>query len=58
MDYCDRCGAQAKNRFVLWSGDLLFCAHHGREFGPTIVAIGGVFDIAYAELNDPDLVTA
>jgi ribosomal protein L37E len=31
-DRCDRCGAQAYLRVVLNSGgDLLFCAHHGRE---------------------------
>ena len=31
-DRCDRCGAQAYLRVVLMSGgELLFCAHHGRE---------------------------
>ncbi len=31
-DRCDRCGAQAYLRAVLpGGGDLLFCAHHGRE---------------------------
>ena len=31
-DRCDRCGAQAYVRVVLGSGgELLFCAHHGRE---------------------------
>ena len=30
-DRCDRCGAQAFMRAVLSSGDLLFCAHHGRK---------------------------
>ncbi len=31
-DRCDRCGAQAYVRAVLASGgELLFCAHHGRE---------------------------
>lgn len=29
---CDRCGAQAYVRVLLSSGgELLFCAHHGRE---------------------------
>ncbi len=32
-DRCDRCGAQAFFRAVLVSGELLFCAHHGREYG-------------------------
>ena len=31
-DRCDRCGAQAYLRVRLSSGgELLFCAHHGRE---------------------------
>jgi hypothetical protein len=29
-DRCDRCGAQARVRVVLATGDLLFCAHHAR----------------------------
>ena len=32
-DRCDRCGAQAFFRAVLAAGELLFCAHHGREYG-------------------------
>jgi len=32
-DRCDRCGAQAFVRAVLTAGELLFCAHHGREYG-------------------------
>ena len=32
VDRCDRCGAQAYLRVFLRSGgELLFCAHHGRE---------------------------
>jgi purine-nucleoside phosphorylase len=30
-DRCDRCGAQAYVRVVLASGELYFCAHHGRK---------------------------
>ena len=31
-DRCDRCGAQAYVRVVLATGgELLFCAHHGRQ---------------------------
>ncbi len=33
LDRCDRCGAQAFVRAVLSAGELLFCAHHGREYG-------------------------
>lgn len=33
LDRCDRCGAQAYIRVVLSGGtDLLFCAHHGRQY--------------------------
>jgi len=33
-DRCDRCGAQAYVRVTLETGgELLFCAHHGREHG-------------------------
>jgi len=32
-DRCDRCGAQAQLRATMSSGaELLFCAHHGREY--------------------------
>ena len=33
LDRCDRCGAQAYVRATLASGgELLFCAHHGKEY--------------------------
>ncbi|GAA1349185.1 DUF7455 domain-containing protein [Falsarthrobacter nasiphocae] len=36
-DRCDRCGAQAYVRAVLSSGgELLFCAHHGRDVEDTL----------------------
>ena len=36
-DRCDRCGAQAYVRARLHSGgELLFCAHHGREHLPKL----------------------
>jgi hypothetical protein len=31
-DRCDRCGAQARVRVTLVSGDLLFCAHHAKDY--------------------------
>jgi hypothetical protein len=32
-DRCDRCGAQAYIRVLLNSGgELLFCAHHGKQY--------------------------
>jgi hypothetical protein len=36
-DRCDRCGAQAYVRATLHvGGELLFCAHHGREHLPKL----------------------
>ncbi len=36
-DRCDRCGAQAYVRARLTTGgELLFCAHHGREHLPKL----------------------
>ena len=40
-DRCDRCGAQAYIKAVLpGGGELLFCAHHGRAYSPTLQAQG------------------
>jgi hypothetical protein len=30
-DRCDRCGAQARVRATLASGELFFCSHHAKE---------------------------
>lgn len=38
-DRCDRCGAQAFFRAVLSNGDLLFCAHHGREHAARLAEV-------------------
>ena len=32
LDRCDSCGAQAYIRVRLDSGELLFCAHHGKKY--------------------------
>ena len=38
-DRCDRCGAQAYIRARLVSGgELLFCAHHGRQHLPALMS--------------------
>jgi hypothetical protein len=37
-DRCDRCGARAYIRATLANGELLFCAHHGREYMPKLAA--------------------
>lgn len=40
-DRCDRCGAQAYLRVRLATGgELLFCAHHGREHEDKLRASG------------------
>jgi hypothetical protein len=44
VDRCDRCGAQAYVRATLLSGgELLFCAHHAKEYAeglkPVVKAI-------------------
>ena len=35
-DRCDRCGAQARVRVTLASGELLFCSHHAKEYEPAL----------------------
>ena len=36
-DRCDRCGAQAYIRArLVGGGELLFCAHHGRQHLPAL----------------------
>ena len=38
-DRCDRCGAQAYIRArLVGGGELLFCAHHGRQHLPQLQA--------------------
>jgi hypothetical protein len=39
-DRCDRCGAQAYVRVLLASRlELLFCAHHGRQYANALTKI-------------------
>lgn len=53
-DRCDRCGAQAFVRVVLNSGELLFCAHHGRKhadaFRPVAVEVHDESDKLHASV--------
>ena len=45
VDRCDRCGAQAYLRVQLKSGgELLFCAHHGREHIPALAGLAEIHD--------------
>ena len=40
LDICDRCGAQAYVRVLLAnSGELLFCAHHGRVHAEALAKV-------------------
>jgi hypothetical protein len=40
LDRCDRCGAQAYVRATLLSGgELLFCAHHGKEYAEKLSVV-------------------
>lgn len=48
---CDRCGAQAFVRAVLVSGDLLFCAHHGRELGKALGEVALLVEDGTAAIN-------
>ncbi len=44
-DRCDRCGAQAYVRARLHAGgELLFCAHHGREHLPKLKDLAEIED--------------
>ena len=52
MDRCDRCGAQAFYRAVLTNGELLFCAHHGREYGDKLTTAAVRVEERSGEIND------
>ena len=44
-DRCDRCGAKAYVRARLHAGgELLFCAHHGREHIPALKDLAEIED--------------
>jgi len=51
MDRCDRCGAQAFYRAVLTTGELLFCAHHGRAYGSHLAASAVRIEDRSGEIN-------
>ena len=40
LDRCDRCGAQAYVRAILLNGgELMFCAHHGKEYADKLKVV-------------------
>ena len=52
-DRCDRCGAQAFVRVRLNSGgELLFCAHHGREHAPRLKEVAAEIQDESARLSE------
>jgi hypothetical protein len=54
LDLCDRCGAQAYIRVLLAnSGELLFCAHHGREYRDKLTEIAVEIQDESNRLSDP-----
>lgn len=53
LDRCDRCGAQAYVRVTLGTGaQLLFCAHHAREFEPKLRELSAVIHDETTKLGD------
>lgn len=51
-DRCDRCGAQAYVRVTLPAGgELVFCAHHGREYTPKLQELEAHIIEEYARLD-------
>ena len=54
LDLCDRCGAQAYVRVLLAnSGELLFCAHHGREHSQALAKIAVDIQDESKRLTEP-----
>jgi hypothetical protein len=53
-DLCDRCGAQAYVRVVLpGAGELLFCAHHGREHADALAKVAVEIQDESGRLSTP-----
>ena len=53
-DRCDRCGAQAYVRARLHAGgELLFCAHHGREHLPKLREHADIHDESARLIETP-----
>ncbi|MGH3341896.1 MAG: DUF7455 domain-containing protein [Carbonactinosporaceae bacterium] len=52
-DRCDRCGAQAYLRVVLVSGgELLFCAHHGKQYRENLEKVAAEIHDESSKLAD------
>ena len=56
LDVCDRCGAQAYVRVLLAnSGELLFCAHHGRVHAEALAKVAVDIQDESNRLSEPQL---
>ena len=54
LDVCDRCGAQAYVRVLLAnSGELLFCAHHGRQHAKALAEVAVDIQDESNRLSEP-----
>ena len=54
LDVCDRCGAQAYVRVLLANGgELLFCAHHGREHAEALAKVAVDIQDESNRLSEP-----
>ena len=54
LDVCDRCGAQAYVRVLLAnSGELLFCAHHGRLHAEALAKVAVDIQDESNRLSEP-----
>ena len=52
LDRCDRCGAQAYVRATLLNGgELMFCAHHGKEYAEKLKPVVKVIQDETAKLT-------
>ena len=55
LDLCDRCGAQAYVRVLLTNGgELLFCAHHGRQHATALAKVAIDIQDESNRLSDPN----
>lgn len=53
VDRCDRCGAQAYVHVTMSAGnELLFCAHHGREYTPELKKLDAVISDQSERLDE------
>lgn len=50
-DRCDACGAQAFVRAVMTTGDLLFCGHHGRQYGGGLALVALAVEDGTSSIN-------